>query len=168
MSVVDGARRVLERALEFACMFFMSSLVIIIVWAVLARKFGASLTWYDEVVPIMLAWLSYFGASLAALKRGHLGFPGLVQVAPPNLRLVLLVFVEVLVIAFFVILAWSGWQIIVIIAGDTLTSLPWVHMSVTQSIIPIGAVLFIIAELLALPDEWRAAREGRRLAHGDG
>lgn len=168
MSVVDGARRVLERTLEFACMFFMSSLVVIIVWAVLARKFGASLSWYDEVVPIMLAWLSYFGASLAALKRGHLGFPGLVQAAPPNLRLVLLVFVEVLVIAFFVILAWSGWQIIVIIAGDTLTSLPWVQMSVTQSIIPIGAVLFIIAELLSLPDEWRAAREGRRLAHGDG
>lgn len=166
--MIDGARRVLERLLEVACMFFMSSLVIIIVWAVLARKFGASLTWYDEVVPIMLAWLSYFGASLAALKRGHLGFPGLIEVAPPNLRLVLLVFVEVLVIAFFVILAWSGWQIILIIAGDTLTSLPWVHMSVTQSIIPIGAVLFIIAELLSLPDEWRAAREGRRLAHSDG
>ncbi len=168
MSVIGSVRRVLERALEFACMFFMSALVVIIVWAVLSRKFGASLTWYDEVVPIMLAWLSYFGASLAALKRGHLGFPGLVQVAPPNVRLILLVFVEVLVIAFFVILAWSGWQIIIIIAGDTLTSLPWVHMSVTQSIIPIGAVLFIVAELLTLPDEWRAAREGRRLAHGDG
>jgi hypothetical protein len=35
-----------------------------------------------------------------------------------------------------------------------LVSLPWVPQRLTQSVIPIGAVLFIIAELVTLPEVW--------------
>ena len=30
------------------------------------RKAGASLTWYDEIASILLAWVTYYGAALAA------------------------------------------------------------------------------------------------------
>ena len=45
-----------------------------------------SLGWYDEGASIMLAWLTYYGAALAALKRAHIGFPGLVNAMPPAVR----------------------------------------------------------------------------------
>ena len=40
---------------------------IIVVVAVVYRKIGHSLVWYDEGASIVLAWLTYYGAALAAL-----------------------------------------------------------------------------------------------------
>ena len=39
-------------------------------------------------------------------------------------------------------------------------ALPAIHLNVTQSVIPISAVLFIICELLSLPMAWRKMRSG--------
>lgn len=60
-------------------------------------------------------------------------------------------------LAFFVVLGITGVQVTLVLAGEHLVSLPWVPTQLTQSIIPVGAVLFVIAELLRLPDVLRAA-----------
>ncbi|MEM7024208.1 MAG: TRAP transporter small permease subunit, partial [Pseudomonadota bacterium] len=65
---------------------------------------------------------------------------------------------EVLVIGFFLVVAWYGWEVITILAGDTLTSLPWVPVSLTQSVIPIGGALIALAEILTIPERWREIR----------
>jgi TRAP-type C4-dicarboxylate transport system permease small subunit len=70
-----------------------------------------------------------------------------------------------LVISFFVIMAWAGWRILQVLEGSTLVSLTWVPVQLTQSVIPIGAVLFIIAELLSLPDYWEKVKAGVPLEH---
>lgn len=44
-------------------------------------------------------------------------------------------------------------------------SLTWMPVQITQSVIPIGAVLFIICELLSVPDYWRATKDGKSLEH---
>lgn len=161
MSAVRNARRALERLLEGITMTLMIGLAVVVVLAVIFRKAGSSFTWYDEVAAIMLAWLTYYGAALAALRRAHLGFPGLYQASPPAARIAMLIVGETLVIGFFLILGWYGWDVIQILAGDTLTSLPWVPISFTQSVIPVGSFLIVLAELLTLPERWREARSGR-------
>jgi hypothetical protein len=45
-----------------------------------------------------------------------------------------------------------------VLATDTLVSLPEVPVSLTQSVIPIGGALFLVAEALHLADVLRAAR----------
>jgi TRAP-type C4-dicarboxylate transport system permease small subunit len=160
VSVVHSLRRLLERLLELLCIALMGGLAVVVVLAVIFRKAGASLVWYDEVAAIMLVWLTYYGAALAALRRAHLGFPGLIAASPSGLRMPALIVAEILVIGFFLVLAWYGWQVIVILAGDRLTSLPWVPVAFTQSVIPIGALLIALAELLTLPARWREARTG--------
>ena len=146
-----------EKLLEGISLVLMVSLVSLVVVAVIYRKAGASLAWYDEVASILLAWLTYYAAALAALKRAHIGFGGLVSAAPPQLRLVLVVIAELFVYGFFILLAWVGYQVLVILAGDTLVSLTWVPTRFTQSVIPVGAVLFIIAQALSFPEVWRKA-----------
>jgi TRAP-type C4-dicarboxylate transport system permease small subunit len=158
MGSVDRVRRVLERALEIVCTLLMIGLAVVVVAAVVYRKAGFSLVWYDEIAAIMLAWLTYYGAALAALRRAHLGFPGLFDASPTAVRVAMLVVSEALVIGFFLLLAWYGWDVIVILAGDTLTSLPWVSVSFTQSVIPVGCALIALAELLTLPERWREVR----------
>jgi len=160
---LSGLRAWLERLLEIICIVLMIGLAVLVVMAVIFRTAGSSLTWYDEVAAIMLAWLTYYGAALAAMRRAHLGFPGLYAASSPRLRVPMLIIGEVLFIGFFVILAWYGYQVIVLLYGDTLTSLPWVSVSFTQSIIPIGCALITLCQLSTLPERWREATLGLAL-----
>ena len=47
-----------------------------------------------------------------------------------------------------------------IFGEETLVSLSWVTLSFTQSVIPIGAALFILAEIFSIPEAWRNAMAG--------
>ena len=147
-------RKGLQRALEFAVVALMVALALVVVLGVVFRRLGAALVWYDEVASILLAWLTFYGAALAALKRAHIGFPKLVDGLAPPLRRPLILLGEAFVLAFFMVTAWAGWRVFGILGGETLVSLPWVPQRLAQSVIPIGAVLFIIAELVTLPEVW--------------
>jgi TRAP-type C4-dicarboxylate transport system permease small subunit len=153
-------RNWLERTLEIWVMFLITALTVVVVIAVIWRKAGASLVWYDEVGSIMLAWITYYGAALAALKRAHIGFDGILLAMPYRWRIVTAVFAEIVVFAFFAVLAWTGMQVLAVLRGMHLISLPDVPVQITQSVIPIGAALFIVCEALSLPEYWRRLREG--------
>ena len=158
MQWLARARGIFERLLEAILIFSMVALTVVVVVAVVYRKAGASLAWYDEVASIMLAWVTYYGAALAALKRGHIGFDGLVLAVPLPWRMVLVAVAEVAVFGFFILMAWTGWVVLEVLEGDTLVSLPAVSVQITQSVMPIGAVLFMVAEALSLPQHWRSIR----------
>jgi TRAP-type C4-dicarboxylate transport system permease small subunit len=71
---------------------------------------------------------------------------------------------EAVVIAFFLLLAWAGWRVLLVLEGSYLIGLPWMPTRVTQSVIPLGAVLFVLAELLSLRSETRSGDD----PHGEG
>jgi TRAP-type C4-dicarboxylate transport system permease small subunit len=152
-----------ERLLEAMVIALMVTLSVEVVAGVVFRMLGQSLSWYDEVASILLAWLTYYGAALAALKRAHIGFPGLVRGLDPRWRVPAVLVGEFAVIAFFGLLAWVGIEVLGVLATDHLVSLPEVSVAWTQSVIPIGAVLFIAAQLLNLPDTLSEARGRTRL-----
>jgi TRAP-type C4-dicarboxylate transport system permease small subunit len=151
-------RTAFDRALTAFVIFLLASLAIIVLMGVTYRKLGIAMVWYDEVASIALAWLTYYGAALAALKRAHIGFPGLVNAMPPLLRVPVVLLGEAIIIGFFALLAWYGYQVLVILEGDTMVSLTWVPTQLTQSVIPVGAVLFILAQLFSLPELLAQAR----------
>ena len=152
-------RRRYERLLEWIVVVLTAALAVEVTVGVVFRYVGYSLVWYDEVASIGLAWVTYYGAALAALKRSHIGVPELVRMLPPGLRLPLAIFTETCVLAFFVLLAWVGYSVLEVLADDTLVSLPAVSVAYAQSVIPISALLFILAELLVLPQVLREARQ---------
>jgi TRAP-type C4-dicarboxylate transport system permease small subunit len=147
---VPKIRHAFERFLEVLIITIMVSLAALVVVGVVFRKVGAALVWYDEVASILLTWVTYYGACLAALKRTHIGFPKVMQAIRRELRLPLLVVREAAVISFFALAAWAGLRVSAILEGTYLISIPTVSKQLTQSVIPIGAVLFIVAELLSL------------------
>lgn len=161
----------LARALEFLLEWFLMALMIaltaIVVIAVIYRKLDASLSWYDEVASVTLAWITYYGGALAVLKRKHIGFDSILLAIPMPVRLYTALFAEVVFIAFFALLAWAGWQVVLVLEGDTLISLRWVPVQLTQSVIPIGAVLFIICELLAAPAYLKMVMRGESAEHAE-
>lgn len=151
-------RRLYERVLEAIVLVLMVALTILVIFGAAFRYLGSALTWYDEIASIGLVWLTYYGSALAALRGAHIGVPGLVNAMPPRFRLVAIVIAEAVVLIFFVLLAVYGTLVLIVLQGEHLVTLPEVSTQLTQSAIPIGASLFVVAELLRLPDVLREAR----------
>lgn len=160
-------QNIFKKVMEYIVVILMITLSALVVIAVIYRKSGMSLSWYDEVASVLLAWLTYYASALAALTRGHIGFNGLLNAMKPALRVPALIIGEILVIGFFLLLAWMGMRVLAILGGDNLISLTWVPTRLTQSVIPIGAVLFIIGQLLSFPDIWRQAKSAKGIVGHD-
>lgn len=161
-SPLSRLRIVFERFLEALVILLMAALALEVTVGVVFRTLGRALVWYDEIASVLLAWLTYYGAALAALKRAHIGFPGLLRSLEPRYRLPLTLFSEACVFGFFALLAWVGYSVLDVLATDFLVSLPAISVKYTQSVIPVGAVLFMIAEALVLPELIREARGAPR------
>ena len=158
-------RNWLEKCLEWVLIILMVTLTVVVIVAVIFRKLDASLSWYDEVASILLSWVTYYGAALAALKRKHIGFDSVLLSIPMPVRMLATALAEILILSFFVLLAWAGWEVLQVLEGDTLVSLTFVPVQLTQSVIPIGASLFVICELISLPSYWKAVAHGHSLEH---
>jgi TRAP-type transport system small permease protein len=157
---LDKWRAGYGRVLEWLVIVLMVVLAAEVSLGILFRALGRSLVWYDEVASILLAWLTFYGSALAALKRAHIGFPGLVNSLRPALRVPAVVVGEVLIFAFFALLGWVGFAILEVLATDHLVSLSSVSVAWTQSVIPISAMLILIAQALNFPVVLAEARRG--------
>lgn len=159
--MLEELRRRYERLLEWIVIALMAALAVEVTAGVAFRTLGASLVWYDEVAAILLAWLTFYGSALAAAKRAHIGCPEVVAMLPAGGRVAARAFADLLVVGFFLLLGWTGFTILEVLATDSLVSLPDVRVAWVQSVIPISAALIIAAELITLPAALAQARAGR-------
>jgi TRAP-type C4-dicarboxylate transport system permease small subunit len=157
---LNRLRTAFEQLLETIVVVLVVALTTIVIAGFAFRYVGRSLVWYDETASIGLVWLTYYGSALAALKGAHIGVPGVVNAFPPHARIAAALFAEACVFLFFIVLAVTGFEVLVVLRNDRMVSLDWVPLRFTQSAIPIGAVLFIVAEALRLPQVLRDARGG--------
>ena len=165
--MIEELRRRYERLLEWIVIALMAVLAIEVTVGVLFRSFGASLVWYDEVASILLAWLTFYGSALAATKRAHIGCPELVAMLPAGGRVGARVVAELLVVVFFLLVGWTGYSVLEVLHTDHLVSLPSVSVAWVQSVVPVSAVLIILAEVLSLPLALRQAHAGRAAGGGE-
>jgi len=144
-------RAAYEKFLEAVVVLLMAALAIEVTVGVIFRTSGYSLVWYDEIASILLAWLTFYGSALAAVKRAHIGCPEVMAMMSPRARFAFRIIAEVLVVAFFALIAWVGYSVLDVLATDSLVSLPDIPVNYIQSVLPISAVLIILAEILTLP-----------------
>ena len=156
-----AAARIVRICLEAVTVSLLVTLAAVVVLAVIYRYSGASFVWYDEVASVMLAWITYYGAALATMRRSHLGFSGFALSLGRSGRMLLFVVAELVVYAVFVTMAWVSWDVLEVMQGETLVSLDWVPLQFTQSVVPIGCALFVVAQVLTTPEAWARAKAGR-------
>lgn len=160
MGTINQLSRTMERLLEIITVILMVSLTLVVLYAVVTRYAWRTPSWYDEVAAIMLVWLTYYAGALAALKRGHIGVDGVMAALPVHIRMPIAYLSEALFIGFFLVLGWAGLVVLDVMQGMALITLRWVPLTFTQSVIPIGAGLFIIAQLLSMPNYLAKVRSG--------
>jgi TRAP-type C4-dicarboxylate transport system permease small subunit len=159
---LDRLRAGYSRVLEWIVIVLMAILFIEVSLGVIYRTIGVSLVWYDEVASILLAWLTFYGSALASVKRAHIGCPELVDLAPPRARAVVRIIAQLATIAFFLLMGWMGYTVLGVLEGDRLVSLPEVPVAWVQSVVPISAVLIVLAELITLPGVVAASLREKR------
>lgn len=164
--MLGGVRWRYERLLEWIVIALMAVLAVEVTIGVVFRALGASLVWYDEVASILLAWLTFYGSALAAAKRAHIGCPEVVAMLPAHFRVVARIAASVLMVGFFLLVGWIGYEILGVLASDHLVSLPQVPVAHVQSVVPISAALIVLAELLTLPLALEQARAGAATTSG--
>jgi len=149
---VKRFRAAYGRLLEWVVVALMVLLFVEVTLGVVFRFLGQALSWYDEVASHLLAWLTFYGAALASVKRAHIGCPEVVEMMPWRARRLASIVAQVIVIAFFVVLGSVGAWIMPVLATDALISLPEIPMSVVQSVIPISSLLIVVAEVAYLAE----------------
>jgi TRAP-type C4-dicarboxylate transport system permease small subunit len=158
--MLEAFRRRYERLLEWIAIVLMATLAAEVTAGVVFRYSGYSLVWYDEVATILLAWVTFYGSALAVMKHAHMGVPEIVRLMPRKLRVAATWFAQACTLTFYLVLAWTGYAVLEILASDSLVSLPAVSVAWAQSVIPVSAVLVIIAQALVLPEVLREAKRG--------
>ncbi|HSC62718.1 MAG TPA: TRAP transporter small permease subunit, partial [Caldimonas sp.] len=99
-------RRRYGAVLEVVVMALVIGLAFEVTLGIVFRAIGKSLSWYDEIASVMLAWLTFYGSALASVKRAHISCPEVVEQASPAVRRALGIVAQTLVIAFFALLGW--------------------------------------------------------------
>lgn len=144
-----------EKFLQIILFVMMIALAIVVLAGVTFRFSGHALVWYDEVASVQLAWITYYGSAYAALKGSHIGVPSILKAFPLPLRKVFFILSKIVVYGFLILLAYYGFLVLTLIKGETLVTLEWVPQTFVQSVIPIGSVLFIIAETVRIPKDYK-------------
>jgi TRAP-type C4-dicarboxylate transport system permease small subunit len=159
--------RALVRGLEVICLALLVTLTAAVIYSTTMRYFGASPSWYDEIASVLLAWLTYFGASYALFLRQHMSFGGIVAALPRGPAVAMALFSEILVLLYFAVVAWYGNAVLAVAKWDSLLSLRWMTLDIVQSVIPVTAVLMIIGTLLTMPRALRDAAAGVDHEHAE-
>lgn len=144
-----------EKFLQIILFVMMIALAIVVLAGVTFRFSGHALVWYDEVASVQLAWITYYGSAYAALKGSHIGVPSILKAFPLPLRKVFFILSKIVVYGFLILLAYYGFLVLTLIKGETLVTLEWVPQTFVQSVIPIGSILFIIAETVRIPKDYK-------------
>lgn len=160
MNILESIRVGLDRILAAIVMILMLAISAVVILGFTSRALSMPLSWTGEIAGIGLAWLTFYGSALAASRGAHIASPSIQAVVPAQWRVIITLIAEALTIGFLVLLAWTGIQVVNILEGSRLVSLPFISQQLTQSAVPVGAALFIAAQLLRLPTTLAAARRG--------
>ena len=165
--MVEKFEKILLWVIETVCLALLVAQALSVIYSTTMRYLGSSPSWYDEIASVLLAWLTYFGATYALFLRQHMSFGGIVAALPKRAAVALALVSELLVIGFFTIVAWYGNAVLAVAKWDSLLSIRWMTLDVVQSVIPISAVLMIIGTLLTMPRVLANAAAGIDMEHAE-
>ena len=131
-----------------------TAFVLIIIYAIASRYlFGFSITWIEEIVRFLMAWIVFVGISVVTAERGHMSMDALRQRLPLRTRKLVDVTFDVLLIFFLAVVFYEGLNLAISAIPQTSPvseiSYFWPYLS-----LPVGAALSAIHLLFFLFDDF--------------
>ena len=125
----------------------LALLVILVFLAAALRFFGIDMSWSVDTAQLIFAWMCFIGADLAMRRNRHMGVDMLVSKFPSKVRNGILLFSNILIFIFLVIVAMYGANLCIINFQRKFNTLPISYSYATASA-PIGCILMLITTSL--------------------
>lgn len=106
-----------------------------------------SITWSEEVGRYLMIWVTFLGAGLVLRFGGHVAIANVQEMAPKPVQRLLRSAIVVLLLAFFSIMVWMGYEYMARMQFQ-LTPATRVPFSYIYAAMPIGFILLIVHLLL--------------------
>lgn len=109
---MDSAKKVLDRVLYWITVVLFALLVVVVVWQIFSRQvLHDPSTWTEEGARMTFVWLGLFASAFVFGERGHIAVEFVVRKLPLGGERVVSILVQLVVLAFAVIvLVWGGWR----------------------------------------------------------
>jgi TRAP-type C4-dicarboxylate transport system permease small subunit len=150
---------VILRVVEYIVILLMIAMFLLVVIAVIFRKAGHSISWYDEFAGYILVWVTFWGSVVALEKRRHIGFETVIELLPKFLRRSIMSCVYLLLIFLNLILILHGWKLTTELSGETAITLP-IPVGYIYLVIPVAASLMFLLCLIQITHLWIKRGEG--------
>ncbi|MDQ4059804.1 MAG: TRAP transporter small permease, partial [Pseudomonadota bacterium] len=131
----------------------MMALMVALVFANVVSRylFNRSFIWAEELSQYLMVWVTFLGAGLALRQGRHVAVEMLQDALPGPIGRAMRLLVAVLVIAFLVVLAILGFQI-VLFTWEQETPAMNISAGIPYLAVPVGALLFLAHFLLMFRD----------------
>lgn len=151
-------KKIIDKIIEILCTLIMGYMVLNVCWMVIARfVLRDPSTTSDEVLRYLLVWTTMVGGAYAYGRRKHLSINMLAKKLSPRNQKFLDILVQIVVIAFCVIVMIIGDLRLVQTTFNQISSalhlpMPYVYASILVGgiLIIFYAILFIIEDLKAI------------------
>ncbi|WP_180994436.1 TRAP transporter small permease [Bacillus sp. Marseille-P3661] len=122
----------------------IAGLGILFYGVVLRYVFEAPTTWQDEVARILLVWGILIGASATLRENNHISMELVYRFFPNSMKKVVDIFGNLVILAFFIFIMVSGFEIVMQKVHTGQESLNGFPLSVIYSILPLMGFLMSI------------------------
>lgn len=109
--------------LHLACACLAILGIVVIYGVVLRYAFNASQPYVEQVALLMVISVAMFGAAAGARESGHIGLDSVVLLLPEKARRIVHAVVELLILAFAVLLFYGSWHMATSTWHDTIPTL---------------------------------------------
>ena len=151
-SLSDG----IDRAMVGMVFLLVAAMVIVTTAQVVFRVAFNALTWSEELSRYLLVWGTFFGATLAYKRGNHIAVTFIIDFFPTRLRVWFNILTYLLSLAFFVIVAQQGMNMITMQVFQVSPALQMPMRYVYWSI-PLSCVIMIIHSFAGISDELHKA-----------
>jgi len=141
------------RLVEYIVILLMIAMTLLVVVAVIFRKAGHSISWYDEFAGYILVWVTFWGAVIALERKRHIGFESLVELMPKSIQKMVMSVVYIFLIFLNLVLIKYGWRLTTELTGETAITLP-VPIGYINAVLPTTASLMLILCLIQIVEVW--------------
>ncbi len=127
---------------------------------ILRYAFNSPIQWAEEFSRYAFIWVVFLGAAACSKRKLHIAIDSLAVLAPPALRRVMAILVQLVVLALMAALAYYGWVLCSL--ATQATSTLKIPQYVVYVVVPFSALLMFVH---AVRDFWRelqAPAAGRR------
>lgn len=148
-------KKVIVAIVTVAVVLIMTLLTATVLLQVITRAVGYSMPGTEEFSRLMIVWLTFLGSSLAFHEKMHLAVTFFVRRFKEEKRKYLQAAVNILIIAFYIIVIYFGFALSYTAMGSTSSTLQ-IPMSAFYLSIPVSglfAIYFILTNIFENPVE---------------